>query len=106
MGFEILKGAVKNGAAARLGRLAFAGRLPMDTPNYIGITSRGALPHLTPDTVSKHLPATGAYMALEDCELPSSIASVAPRDPNSLKSSSGLNNILRGHHPSTGPPRQ
>lgn len=84
MGFEILKGAVTNGAAARLGRLAFVGRLPMDTPNYIGITSRGALPHLTPYAVSKHLQTTGAYMALEDCELPSRIASIALMDPNSL----------------------
>ena len=69
MRFEILKNALKDGAAARVGRLAFAGRLPIDTPNYIGMTSRGALPHITPDNVSKHLQVTGAYMALEDCEL-------------------------------------
>ncbi|AEO56113.1 hypothetical protein MYCTH_2300653 [Thermothelomyces thermophilus ATCC 42464] len=66
MRFDILKGALKDGVAARVGRLAFAGRLPMDTPNFIGITSRGALPHLTPDNVSKHLQTVGAYMALED----------------------------------------
>ncbi|KAK4154585.1 tRNA-guanine(15) transglycosylase-like protein [Chaetomidium leptoderma] len=66
MRFEILRAAVKDGAAARVGRLAFAGRTPIDTPNFIGTTSRGALPHLTPDTVGKHLQVTGAYMALED----------------------------------------
>ncbi|KAK4122312.1 tRNA-guanine transglycosylase [Parathielavia appendiculata] len=66
MRFEVIKAALKGGAAARLGRLAFARRLPIDTPNYMGVTSRGALPHLTPDNVSKHLETTGAYMALED----------------------------------------
>ncbi|KAK4242517.1 tRNA-guanine(15) transglycosylase-like protein [Achaetomium macrosporum] len=66
MRFEILKTALKDGATARLGRLGFAGRLPFDTPNFIGVTSRGALPHLTPDNVSKHLQVSGAYMALED----------------------------------------
>ncbi|KAL1836076.1 hypothetical protein VTJ49DRAFT_5611 [Mycothermus thermophilus] len=65
MRFEILK-ALKDGAAARVGRLAFAGRLPIDTPNFIAITSRGAVPHITPDNAEKHLKTTGAYMALED----------------------------------------
>jgi queuine tRNA-ribosyltransferase len=68
MRFEILKTALKDGATARLGRLAFAGRLPIDTPNFIGVTSRGALPHLTPDNVDKHLQVSGTFMALEDCE--------------------------------------
>ncbi|GAB1314068.1 hypothetical protein MFIFM68171_04278 [Madurella fahalii] len=66
MRFELLGAALKDGATARLGRLAFAGRRAIDTPNYIGITSRGALPHLTPDNVGKHLQVSGAYMALED----------------------------------------
>lgn len=68
MRFDILKGALKDGVAARVGRLAFAGRLPMETPNFISNTSRGAVPHLTPDNVSKHLQTVGTYMALEDCE--------------------------------------
>jgi queuine tRNA-ribosyltransferase len=72
MRFEILKNALKDGIAARVGRLAFAGRRPIDTPNYIGMTSRGSLPHITPDNVGRHLQVTGAYMALEDCELFSS----------------------------------
>ncbi|KAH6636816.1 tRNA-guanine(15) transglycosylase-like protein [Chaetomium tenue] len=66
MRFEVLKGALKDGVAARVGRLAFAGRLPIDTPNFIGITSRGTVPHVTPDNVGKHLQTSGAYMALED----------------------------------------
>jgi queuine tRNA-ribosyltransferase len=72
MRFEILKNALKDGIAARVGRLAFAGRRPIDTPNYIGMTSRGSLPHMTPDNVGRHLQVTGAYMALEDCEFFSS----------------------------------
>ncbi|KAL2266292.1 hypothetical protein VTJ83DRAFT_5644 [Remersonia thermophila] len=65
MRFEIVK-TLKEGAAARLGRIAFAGRLPIDTPNFIGFTSRGAVPHVTPDNAEKHLKTTAAYMALED----------------------------------------
>lgn len=67
MRFEILKGALKDGVAARVGRLAFAGRQPIETPNFIATTSRGAVPHITPDNVNKHLQTAGAYMALEDC---------------------------------------
>ncbi|KAK3299182.1 tRNA-guanine(15) transglycosylase-like protein [Chaetomium fimeti] len=66
MRFEVLKGALKDGVAARVGRLAFARRLPIDTPNFIGMTSRGTVPHVTPDNLGKHLQTTGAYMALED----------------------------------------
>ena len=69
MRFEVLTGALKDGVAARVGRLAFAGRLPIDTPNFMAVASRGAIPHLTPDNVGRHLQATGAYMALEDCKL-------------------------------------
>lgn len=68
MRFEVLKGALKDGVAARVGRLAFPGRLPIDTPNFLAMTSRGALPHVTPDNVGKHVQAGGAYMALEDCK--------------------------------------
>jgi len=69
MKFDLIKTAVQNGgAAARLGRMALKGRLPVDTPNFFGITSRGVVPHVTPDNVSKHLKTTGAYMALEDCK--------------------------------------
>ncbi|KAJ4306286.1 hypothetical protein N0V88_001085 [Collariella sp. IMI 366227] len=66
MRFEPLKAVAKDGAAARLGRLAVAGRTPIDTPNFIAMTSRGTLPHITPENVSRHLQVTGTYMALED----------------------------------------
>ncbi|EAA29961.3 tRNA-guanine transglycosylase [Neurospora crassa] len=65
MTFELLKTAVKDGGA-RLGRLAFPGRRTVDTPNFFGLTSRGVIPHVTPDNVEKHLLTNGTYMALED----------------------------------------
>ena len=67
MAFEVLKAAIIDGSAARLGRLALAGRRSIETPNYFAATSRGVVPHMTPDNVNKHLQAGGAYMALEDC---------------------------------------
>lgn len=66
MTFELLKTAVKDGGA-RLGRLAFPGRRTVDTPNFFGLTSRGVIPHVTPDNVERHLLTNGTYMALEDC---------------------------------------
>ncbi|KAK0735550.1 tRNA-guanine(15) transglycosylase-like protein [Apiosordaria backusii] len=68
MRFEILSSALKEGtsATARIGRLAFPGRRPIDTPNFIAVTSRGTLPHVTPDNISKHLQVSGAYFSLED----------------------------------------
>ncbi|KAJ6438631.1 tRNA-guanine transglycosylase family protein [Purpureocillium lavendulum] len=64
--FEILGSAAADGCTARLGRLAFAGRRPIDTPNFTAVTSRGAIPHLTPDNVGKHTSVDATYMALED----------------------------------------
>ncbi|CAP72869.1 uncharacterized protein PODANS_2_3010 [Podospora anserina S mat+] len=68
MRFEVVSSALKEGtaAAARVGRLALPGRRPIDTPNFIAVTSRGTLPHVTPDNISKHLQVSGAYFSLED----------------------------------------
>ncbi|TWU77590.1 hypothetical protein ED733_007790 [Metarhizium rileyi] len=64
--FELLGSAVADGCAARLGRLSIPGRRPIETPNYTAVTSRGAIPHLTPDNVAKHTNLSAVYMALED----------------------------------------
>lgn len=72
MRFDLLKTVALDHGAARVGRLAFhrqRARLPIDTPNFIAITSRGSVPHMTPDVVTRHTQLGGAYMALEDCEL-------------------------------------
>ncbi|KAK0728393.1 tRNA-guanine(15) transglycosylase-like protein [Lasiosphaeria miniovina] len=68
MKFDVLKAAIRDApTAARLGRLAIAARRTVDTPNYFAITSRGVVPHVTPDNLAKHLSDVGgAYMALED----------------------------------------
>ncbi|KAJ3481408.1 hypothetical protein NLG97_g7828 [Lecanicillium saksenae] len=55
-----------DGTVARLGRLALPGRAAVDTPNYTSVASRGALPHVTPDNMSKHVSPGPIYMALED----------------------------------------
>lgn len=60
-----------NAAAAtpRLGRFAVPGRTPISTPNYIPVTSRGAIPHLSPDVGAEHADVRGVYAGFEDCKL-------------------------------------
>ncbi|KAI0115692.1 tRNA-guanine transglycosylase [Nemania sp. FL0031] len=64
--FKILKAAVSDGVGARVGTLSLPKRRPIDTPNFIGLTARGAIPHLTPDNISQRSELGGAYFALED----------------------------------------
>ncbi|KAI1500961.1 tRNA-guanine transglycosylase family protein [Biscogniauxia marginata] len=64
--FKTLKDPLVNGSAARLGRLALPNRRPIDTPDYFGSTSRGAVPHMTPDNIVKHTEFCGVYIAIED----------------------------------------
>ncbi|KAK2794731.1 hypothetical protein FQN52_007501 [Onygenales sp. PD_12] len=52
--------------APRLGRLALAGRKAIQTPNYVPITSRGALPHVSQDMMKEHTPIGSLYAAFED----------------------------------------
>lgn len=68
MRFEILKAVGGHGASARLGRLTMPQRPAVDTPNFFAVTSRGAVPHLTPDTIARHGSFPGVYIAMEDCE--------------------------------------
>lgn len=53
----------------RLGEVHFPRRMPMSTPHYISLTSRGAVPHLTQDMMRDHTSISGVYAALEDCML-------------------------------------
>lgn len=57
-----------NQCGPRLGRLSCQGRIPIDTPHYLAISSRGIVPHLTQDMVKENTSITGLYAALEDCE--------------------------------------
>ncbi|KAF2841238.1 tRNA-guanine transglycosylase [Patellaria atrata CBS 101060] len=51
---------------ARLGKFSFPGKATIDTPHYIGITSRGVIPHISQDVYRKHMNCPGVYIALED----------------------------------------
>ncbi|KAF7559050.1 hypothetical protein G7046_g5108 [Stylonectria norvegica] len=64
--FKILRSAVAEAGVVRLGRLEIANRRVINTPNYIAVTSRGTIPHLTPDNMIKHTSFDAAYMAIED----------------------------------------
>ncbi|CAI6100384.1 unnamed protein product [Clonostachys chloroleuca] len=64
--FKILSAAVGDGTSARLGQLALPGRKLVETPNFTSVASRGAVPHLTPDNVTRHTDLSSTYMALED----------------------------------------
>ncbi|KFY42088.1 hypothetical protein V494_02606 [Pseudogymnoascus sp. VKM F-4513 (FW-928)] len=51
---------------ARLGRIAVKGRRTLDTPNFLALTSRGVVPHVSPDVVEEQTEFAGIYMAIED----------------------------------------
>lgn len=53
---------------ARLCRLSFRGRVPMETPNYVAASSRGAVPHISQDMMRDNTAVKSMYTALEDCE--------------------------------------
>lgn len=56
------------GLGPRLGCLRLAERKTIETPHYLGLTSRGVIPHLTPDTFARDANVNGVYMSLEDCK--------------------------------------
>ncbi len=68
MNFELLRVTAGDAVAARLGRLFVPGHRAVETPNFFAATSRGVIPHLTPDNIARHSQVSGAYMALEDCK--------------------------------------
>lgn len=57
---------------ARLGRISVKGRRTLDTPNFLALTSRGVVPHISPDVVGEQTEFAGVYTAIEDCEYTSS----------------------------------
>ena len=54
--------------APRLGCLSLPKRKSISTPNFVGNTSRGVIPHVSQDNFSKSLGLNGVYVALEDCK--------------------------------------
>jgi queuine tRNA-ribosyltransferase len=59
---------IKTVHRARLGRLTLPGRSAISTPHFLGIASRGVIPHITQDNFSSQTDISGVYVALEDCE--------------------------------------
>jgi queuine tRNA-ribosyltransferase accessory subunit len=66
--FETLRPVDPSIIGPRLGRLTVQGRNQLDTPNFLAITSRGVVPHMTPDVVAASTDIRGVHMALEDCK--------------------------------------
>lgn len=69
--FTLLK--TTGALAPRLGRISLAGRRTVLTPGFIANTSRGVVPHVSPDNFRKSVDVSGVYIPLEDC-------SYQPRD--------------------------
>lgn len=51
----------------RVGTLSCNG-ISLETPAFVGITSRGVTPHVTPDLLDEHTSLQASYVALEDCK--------------------------------------
>jgi queuine tRNA-ribosyltransferase subunit QTRTD1 len=51
LSFNILKSTGPNIISPRLGTLIIQRRKPVETPHFIALTSRGAVPHISQDTL-------------------------------------------------------
>lgn len=67
--FEILSQIDTSAAGPRLGKLIVSERKELETPNFFAITSRGVIPHMTPDVIASQSGLGGVHIAIEDCEL-------------------------------------
>ena len=68
MSFDISASSGTHNVEPRLGRLSCSGRKDIQTPNHFALSSRGAIPHLSQDTVRDNSEVKGVYTAIEDCE--------------------------------------
>jgi queuine tRNA-ribosyltransferase subunit QTRTD1 len=66
-----LKQASSSATGPRVGQLLRHGRAAINTPHYVATTSRGIVPHVTPDVLARSTAVSAVYMPLEDCEYPS-----------------------------------
>lgn len=55
------------GNESRLGTLEYPNKPPLPTPHYFSISSRGCVPHLTPDMMRDATSIKALYSAFEDC---------------------------------------
>ncbi|KAH1905261.1 hypothetical protein KXV22_005161 [Aspergillus fumigatus] len=77
--FTLLSPATAPILAPRLGNLAIAGRKAIPTPNYIPLTSRGAVPHIAHDVMRDQTAIGSLFIGLEDCRFMSALTSVIER---------------------------
>jgi queuine tRNA-ribosyltransferase subunit QTRTD1 len=75
--FTIIKSTTAN-LSPRLARLSLPGRDVIETPHYLGLTSRGVIPHLSQDNFARQTSISGVYAALEDCRFPAMLLPLAP----------------------------
>ena len=73
--FRVLSSADSDASGARLGQVQINGRRDLDTPNFLAISSRGVIPHISPDVIAAHTNFGGVHMAVEDCMLSDAISS-------------------------------
>ena len=66
--FEVLSHVDSNLAGPRLGRLVVQGRKELETPGFMAVSSRGVVPHISPDVLAANTQIGGVHMALEDCK--------------------------------------
>lgn len=66
--FETLSAETASHVEPRHGRLCFRKQDPIETPRYVAVSSRGAVPHLSQDMMRDQTSVRGIYAALEDCE--------------------------------------
>ncbi|KAK6498708.1 hypothetical protein TWF481_011285 [Arthrobotrys musiformis] len=59
-------GATTTAAAARTGVLNLSKGFTLHTPNFLAPTSRGVVPHLSPDNLERNTGVEGVFVALED----------------------------------------
>ncbi|GAM36265.1 hypothetical protein TCE0_018r05224 [Talaromyces pinophilus] len=64
--FATVHASSPGGLAARVGKFVLPNRKPIQTPHYITITSRGAVPHISPDIVRNSTSIGSLYVGLED----------------------------------------
>ena len=57
----------ETGNESRLGTLKYPDKPPLSTPHYFSISSRGCVPHLTPDMMRDETSIKALYAAFEDC---------------------------------------
>lgn len=55
-------------SSPRIGRLSFQDRVSIETPHYVAVSSRGAVPHISQDMMRDNTRINAMYAAIEDCE--------------------------------------